>query len=403
MTNEEKLERIKKLISELEEYITKIESASIPENPTHEPDVPIPLDSRVPFQEAIHPTEGIEEEPAAETQVIETKQQPEDETPAPDPEPEIPEIIDVPQFAEGQGINVQEEIQDDDIPSIGVPDIEVPEIDVPDIDLPFGDAETEPRTDVMVSKPDIDDADDVPPPLPDYSFPQKEKEDVQETSLPGPPVPIEETEMVEHQEEDPQPEQAKKPDPAPAIIIQESISLETVKECKEVLTEYRNEIENAMPVLISFISDTGKKALYMAKDIAAARIFVGEDLKRVKEDIDPIDRTKEAYIYVGNEDCVYKPTPQEQLNKDETFKGEADSQGKLYVYEGDFHSIIYNELTGRTARWDIFNLSDAKLCETAFEPEKYVITDEERKKYLKSSASDKGPKNTLGKIFSIKK
>ena len=55
-----------------------------------------------------------------------------------------------------------------------------------------------------------------------------------------------------------------------------------------------------------------------------------------------------------------QPTPKEFVNDDESHKCEADALGLLHVFRSETHYIVYNELAGKTSRWDIFPYEGVK-------------------------------------------
>jgi len=138
------------------------------------------------------------------------------------------------------------------------------------------------------------------------------------------------------------------------------------------------------PVLIGFIDDTGRKYLRKTQSKEKAVEFIRYEMQRYQEHIDDVDADRE--VIVDDPECarILEPTPSEQLNDDETFKGSGAAAGMIHKYEGEDHFIIYNEQTGQTARWDIYDLDEAEPIGDIYGEDGYTVTDSDRRKYAKS-------------------
>lgn len=129
------------------------------------------------------------------------------------------------------------------------------------------------------------------------------------------------------------------------------------------------ELESAIPrYFVSYIDDDGNKVLKGTETFQDAKLLAETELEQYLADIRNETRGQIVYIDEG-EGGPYKATPLEYIADDGSMRCEAEAQGKLHVYRGDEHYIVYNELEHKTARWDIFEFAFKEKFQKKHEPE----------------------------------
>lgn len=165
------------------------------------------------------------------------------------------------------------------------------------------------------------------------------------------------------------------------------VPIKVIKEAIEAIQSLQQIQNDYCPVLVSYIDDEHEPSLHRAKTKEEAKRFILDEMEEVMNNIDSVDDSDETYIDDGTVgETMHEPTPINRINDDESLKGEAAAEGKLHVYVNDDTYIIFNELSGRTARWDILNLDEARRCDGSNKKKKHEEDDEPeepKKKYSK--------------------
>ena len=124
-------------------------------------------------------------------------------------------------------------------------------------------------------------------------------------------------------------------------------------------------LRSSLPAfLVMYIDDDGQRKVTGAKTFLEAKIYAEQCLQEAIDALEEGGRMQEVYIDDGT-GGPYPPTPPEFINDDGSHKCEADALGKLHIFRGEMHYIIYNELAGKTSRWDIFPMDGVISQESA--------------------------------------
>lgn len=137
------------------------------------------------------------------------------------------------------------------------------------------------------------------------------------------------------------------------------VSVETAEAAADAIRELE-ELKASIPeYLVTYIDDDGHRQITKTVSLKDAKVFAETQLQEALDALEEEGRMQEVYIDDGS-GGPYPPTPEEYINDDESHKCEADALGLLHVFRGDMHYIIYNELAGKTSRWDIFPVKEAR-------------------------------------------
>lgn len=115
--------------------------------------------------------------------------------------------------------------------------------------------------------------------------------------------------------------------------------------------------------LVTFIDDDGQHRITGVASFHEAKILVEKEVQEYLDELNDEGRMHEVFIDEDGTRGLYPATPVEFINDDESHKCEAAARGLLHVFHGDDHYIIYNELAGKTARWDIFSIDKIFLSQ----------------------------------------
>ena len=114
------------------------------------------------------------------------------------------------------------------------------------------------------------------------------------------------------------------------------------------------ELKASIPAyLVMYIDDDGHREITKTSSLEEAKILAEEQMKELLDELEEEGRMQEVIIDDGSGGPL-QPTPKKFINDDESHKCEADALGLLHVFQSETHYIVYNELAGKTSRWDIF-------------------------------------------------
>lgn len=114
------------------------------------------------------------------------------------------------------------------------------------------------------------------------------------------------------------------------------------------------ELKASIPAyLVMYIDDDGHREVTKTSSLEKAKILAEDQMKELLDELEEEGRMQEVIIDDGSGGPL-QPTPKEFVNDDESHKCEADALGLLHVFRSETHYIVYNELAGKTSRWDIF-------------------------------------------------
>lgn len=139
--------------------------------------------------------------------------------------------------------------------------------------------------------------------------------------------------------------------------------------------------------LVVYIDDSGKRRILGTASMKDSKVAIETEISEYLNDLKCDSMTQEVYIDETGEGGPYPATPLEYIDDDESRKSEAEALGKLHIYRGEEHYIIYDELAGKTARWDIFCFDDtmpypytSEECESESEGNPMEVKPKESKK-----------------------
>ena len=146
--------------------------------------------------------------------------------------------------------------------------------------------------------------------------------------------------------------------------------------------------------LVVYIDDSGKRRIMGTASLKDSKVAIETEISEYLNDLKSDSMTQEVYIDETGEGGPYPATPLEYIDDDESRKSEAEALGKLHIYRGEEHYIIYDELAGKTARWDIFCFDDtmpysSEECESESEGKPMEDDPKESKKRVWKSFINK--------------
>lgn len=134
---------------------------------------------------------------------------------------------------------------------------------------------------------------------------------------------------------------------------------ETAEAAAQAIRELE-ELKASIPAyLVMYIDDDGRREVTKTSSLEEAKTLAEDQLKELLDELEEEGRMQEVIIDDGS-GGPFQPTPKEFINDDESHKCEADALGLLHVFRSETHYIVYNELAGKTSRWDIFPYEGVK-------------------------------------------
>lgn len=140
-----------------------------------------------------------------------------------------------------------------------------------------------------------------------------------------------------------------------------TITAECAKEAVRCMRELRDMQNSHRSYLLVCIRDDGKRSIELFYTKEAAINRMKQDIELYINEIEPKDTTAVIYEDDGANEHIFEPTPKEHIAKDGTIKRPSEIDDTMHRFEQDDRGIVYFETQNATARWDIYDLDDARI------------------------------------------
>lgn len=148
-----------------------------------------------------------------------------------------------------------------------------------------------------------------------------------------------------------------------------TVGVEAVKEAVRAMKELQMLQRNHYPYLLICMRDDGTRTQTKFRTLIQAQEEMDQEIEAYIDQVEPIDINKEIYIDDGLGPHTYKPTPENEINPDGSFRHKSEIDGTLHVLKEETKGIVYFETQNSTARWDIFNIDIAEIGDKPDDPE----------------------------------
>ena len=172
------------------------------------------------------------------------------------------------------------------------------------------------------------------------------------------------------------------------------VDIKVLEQALQAIEELKNLLKEQSSFIVTYIDDTGDRRIYRAPSADKAQSYIDMFTARYIRNTDPPVNNGEIYVDEGTGEGIYEATPIDYLRDDESLRGEAEVEHKLHTHRDDKSSVVYNEKTGRTARWDLYDLNDAAMIDAH---EEFHITEEEIEQILQEKKEKTKKRSILKK------
>lgn len=152
----------------------------------------------------------------------------------------------------------------------------------------------------------------------------------------------------------PRPRFVEANDLSPTISIEcAQAAIDAMRTLREIQGEYRRYI-------LVFIRDDGSRQISRFRTREAALSRMHSQMDFYINEIEPKDKMRVVYRDDGDNEHIYEPTPEDEIDEDGTIKRPSEIDNTLHRIETDSRGIVYFETKNATARWDVYDLEDAE-------------------------------------------